>query len=1062
MSGGSNGAGSAPRSSQGSSGGERRRVTVLFADMVDFTPTAERLGEEGAYNLMQRIFTLMSTTVREHGGIVETFTGDGIMALFGLPVALEDATLRACKAGLRIQARLAAEAEELAAEFGARPRLRIGINSGPVVAGQLEGGRGGVSGDTINLASRLQALAAPDTVVLSEAAHQFVRGLVEAPSIGQHKIKGKAEPQTMYRLDGMARDAVRFDAALSRGLTDYVGRKAELETLAHTLSRAGGSLQVVDLVGEPGMGKSRLLHEFLATLDPGMVALLKGNCTSDGTHAAFGMFIDVVRAAFRLAAGDVEADIARKLTDGLSLLGLHSPENQGLLLNLLGLRTGKAALGGLDGTLIGLRTRALLQALLHARCQFKPTVMVLEDLHWIDSGSEELLARILATETDLPLMVVHTRRPEYTPPWQDSPGLTTLSLARLSGEETERVVQNRLKRGALPRRLAAFVRERADGNALFAEEIASFLVERGAVRGSGTQLEFDEGAVANILPPSVQSLLAARVDTLPPDDRRLLQAASVIGRSFDPDLLGHVIDEPDVTDRLEAIARQDFLTIESRTGDYVFKHALLRDALYESLLSGARAALHLKVAEEIERRSGNRLAEMADALALHFAQTREDAKAFVYVAMAARKSLGTYALPEAGAYYRQAAALLDRAAFASDDAFADFLTGAILCQQLSYEPREIVGTMDKYRERFIRLGDRVEAVVALHYEVWALIWLLRIPDAARVQALAEAMTNRLGDDKSRAYTEAGFFFLDAVLGAATEGTIARGEAAVAVALMTRDAYITAWLRFTIAWNAFHRGYVAHARALGHDLMRTGSEMRDPRSTGLALWLQCWTAIIFDDFEEALRHADTSIEQAITPFDRWNCIAAKGSALILLRRPDEGVPLVAEARAEAARHERNYEFIGNDFTHGIGIVLQGRFAEGVRHIEAAIARRDGEGYRSAAEWYRLGLSQLYLDILEGADKPPLTIVLRNIRFLVATMIGGRRKVLGLLRRIETNPVFSDESFHTGQLHFLFGRCCLQGKNKVAAVEHFRKSKRVLERHGATTMLRKVDQAIAANA
>ena len=210
--------------------GERRHVTVLFADMAGFTAAAERLGEEGAYDLMQAVFAVMAAAVRGQGGIVGNFTGDGIMAIFGAPVALEDAPLRACKASLLIHERLAAAAADIERQHGVRPVLRIGINTGPVVLGQIESGWESVSGDTVNFASRLQALAEPGTVVASEATHRMVLGLVESTFDGLHQVKGKSEPQRVYRIDVVKAGVARFDVALSRGLTPYVGREREMSS----------------------------------------------------------------------------------------------------------------------------------------------------------------------------------------------------------------------------------------------------------------------------------------------------------------------------------------------------------------------------------------------------------------------------------------------------------------------------------------------------------------------------------------------------------------------------------------------------------------------------------------------------------------------------------------------------------------------------------------------------------------------------------------------------------------------------------------------------------------
>jgi class 3 adenylate cyclase len=513
--------------------GERRQVTVLFADLVGFTAFSERSGEEGAFALMRRVAGLMTSVVEEQGGSVRSFTGDGIMALFGDPTALEDAPLRACRAALTIHDRLAGAAKDIAATHGIRPQLRIGINTGPVIVGKVPSGDGSTVtalGDTVNLAFRLQALAGPEGVVLSETTHRLVQGLADTEAAGEHEIKGKLERQRVFRLRRLREGASRFDWALSRGLTGYVGRSHELEMLDRCLSNNRTGLRIVDVVGEPGIGKSRLLHEFRGRLGNRRLFVLAGSCSPDGQQTPFRPFIEVVRGSFRVKIGEAESDVLRKLDKGLAILGLASQLNLGLPLNLLGLNPPPGALQGLDGTLIGLRTRDLLLSLVHARCRIIPVMMLLEDLHWIDTASEELLSRFLSLDPTLPLIIIHTRRAEYQPPWHNHQAVEILQLSPLSVSETSEIIRARLQLGDLPETLTGSVAAKAEGNPLFAEEIATFLVERGGIRLTPSGIHYDPVTVATALPTTIHSLLSARIDRLAPDDRILLQAAATIGR----------------------------------------------------------------------------------------------------------------------------------------------------------------------------------------------------------------------------------------------------------------------------------------------------------------------------------------------------------------------------------------------------------------------------------------------------------------------------------------------------------------------------------------------------
>jgi hypothetical protein len=331
--------------------------------------------------------------------------------------------------------------------------LRIGLNTGASVVGKVEeSADAGVTvlGDAVNFAARLQTLAEPDTIFMSEATHRIVQGMVDANYAGEHTIKGKTEPQKVYRLDAVRSGATRFDAAISHGLSGFVGRERELELLERALDEARSQLRAVDLVAEPGMGKSRLLHEFRQRIGKDRAFILSGRCSPDGQQTPFLPFIEVVRGSFRVSAGEVEQDVTQKLQRGLTALGLHSTRNLGLLLHLLALKVPDGALTGLDGVLIGLRTRELLQQLLEARTRLSPVVMVIEDLHWIDSASEELLGKIIDSEGKLRLLLLTTRRPEYATPWLDRAVVTKLLLEPLPIGDIRRLIRARPGAEALP------------------------------------------------------------------------------------------------------------------------------------------------------------------------------------------------------------------------------------------------------------------------------------------------------------------------------------------------------------------------------------------------------------------------------------------------------------------------------------------------------------------------------------------------------------------------------------------------------------------------------------
>jgi class 3 adenylate cyclase len=609
--------------------GERRQVSVLFADMVGFTAISERLGEEGTFAFVRTVCDKLAAAVRQEGGTVRGFAGDSIMALFGVPDALEDAPLRACRAALSIHSVLAAAGDEIEARFGTRPAMRVGVSSGLAVVARLgdENAMATALGDTVNLASRLQGLAEAGTSLTCDSTRRLVEWLVDVSFAGEHMIKGKTKPQKVWRLESVHKGRTRFDASVGRGLTAYIGRDNELTILREALGRARDRLQLIDIVADPGLGKTRLAFEFRQRLDADEIRVLTGSCAADGQQIPFLPFLEVMRGAFRIRPEDDPAEITQKLETGLRRLEMRTPENLGLLLNLLGTEAPEGSLVGLDGVLIGLRTRDLLPALVRARCRASPVVLSIEDIHWIDRASQEVLGNLI--ESAQPnLLIVTTRRPEYVPAWIGGPGVTTIPLEPLTAGDFRQLLETRLGVASAPDALIAQVTERADGNPLFGEEILSFLIQRGALRVAEGKADFDPDAGDIGLPASLQSLLAARADRLPREDRALLQAAA-IGRRFDRNLLAlvHEIGE-DVGERLEKLEALDIVHREGRSPDYAFKHVLLRDTLYHSLLAESAAELHLKIAQGLEKRSEGRLAEVAETLAHHYSLTNRTGAAF--------------------------------------------------------------------------------------------------------------------------------------------------------------------------------------------------------------------------------------------------------------------------------------------------------------------------------------------------------------------------------------------------------------------------------------------------
>ena len=505
----------------------------------------------------------------------------------------------------------------------------------------------------------------------------------------------------------------------------------------------------------------------------------------------------------------------------------------------------------------------------------------------------------------------------------------------------------------------------------------------------------------------------------------------------------------------------DLVHRESKSDDYAFKHALVRDALYQSLLTEPRTALHLKIAEEIERRSGNRLAEVAEVLAHHYSQTDQVKKAFIYLTMAGSKSLSVYSLDEATTHFTAALALLDKNPdCASDDQVAEFLVPYTLLLNISGQLRLMIAVLQRNLARIDRLGDNPRAVLIRHQYVFALIWSARYREADAMQQETSALADRLADSRSKAYSLAGKIHLSTIIAPKplNEFDVLKREA-IKAASDTADAYIQNWTRFVIGWEEFHRGRMTEARDVAQELMQVGRLLGDPRSTGLGLALMTWIALVADSYAEALEYSEQSLGVAVTHFDRNTAVIGKGCALVLLRRTEEGAQLLERDRRRCVADGDVYRLAGSDGIIGVCKVLQGNIRDGIHFLEEAILRQETEGYRDAADWYRFFLCEVYLQIIAGNEKPSLPILLKNLPIVLKVMATGPARIRVLMSQLQDNQHFDREGHHAGHAQMILGLLYKAKKKRALAVQHLIEAKRILLQFGQTPILARVEGALA---
>jgi class 3 adenylate cyclase/tetratricopeptide (TPR) repeat protein len=598
--------------------GARKHITVLFGDTKGSLERIQGLDPEEAAKWLQIVLKTMSDAVHRHEGTVSRLQGDGIMALFGAPLAQEDHALRACFAAVEML-------NEAKLISGNLSEIRVGLHSGEAVVRSISDDLGmhyDAVGVTVHLAARMEQIAAPGSICMTRDTLRHVQDFVTAEELGSTPVRGMHAPVDVFRLTGMRPIAARWLAGTFRALTPFVGRDDELAQLLVAIERVrGGEGGLVAVVGEPGAGKSRLLHEFVRSSSPRDVVLLTAGAATYGRNAPYLPITRLLRANFEIADRDTPHEVAKKLLGGLasidkSLLKAALPVLYGLL--DLSIDRGWREL---DLTQRRRKIIDTFEMLLLALARIKPVVLIVEDLQWIDAETQTILREILGKLVASRVLFILTYRPEYVDTWVRSDFCRTLTLRPLNQGAARTMLGQLLGDRLALEQIKRLLVERSGGNPLFIEESVRSLVEAGALGGStgGHWLAPDIRDIT--VPASVTAVLAARIDRLKPDLRGVLEVASVIGRRVPVALLRGVTNLPDdqLTRLLKELQSADFLYQAQATRDqeYVFKHALTRDVAYESLLLESRRSLHSQLAGTIERLYAERLDEHIDSLAEH-------------------------------------------------------------------------------------------------------------------------------------------------------------------------------------------------------------------------------------------------------------------------------------------------------------------------------------------------------------------------------------------------------------------------------------------------------------
>jgi class 3 adenylate cyclase/tetratricopeptide (TPR) repeat protein len=950
--------------------GERKQVTVLFADIKGSMEVIANRDPEEARRLLDAVLERMMDAVHRYEGTVNQVLGDGIMALFGAPLAIEEHAVRACYAALAMQESIRRYAQEQAAD-GPPVQIRTGLNSGEVVVRAIGNDLHmdySAIGPTVHLAARMEQTAVPGTILVTAETVRLAEGYVEVRSLGPTPIKGLAEPVAVFELVGADSLRTRLQVSAARGLTPFVGRRAELEALPRALTLAGAGLgQVVALVGEAGMGKSRLLWEFTRSPWTAGWLILECRSISYGKATTYLPVIELLKYYFHVGDRDGVAEIRDKVVGRVRALDPALEPLLPPLLALLDVPVADAEWAGLDPLRRRQRTLDAVRRLVLRECQVQPVILVFEDLHWIDSETQALLDSLVETLPSARLLLLVNYRPDYQHGWGGLGCYTQLRLDPLASESAEDFLKALLGDDPEQAPLRRHLIERTEGNPFFLEESVRSLAETGVLTGERGRYTLVKPLSSVEVPASVQAILAARIDRLAPEGKRLLQCASVVGRDVPLTLLQTIagVPEAELREGLAGLRAAEFLYEASLFPEveYSFTHALTHDVAYASLLHERRRALHGQMVEGIEQLYADRLEVQVERLAHHAFRAEQWPKAVAYQRQAGKKALTRSAHTEAVTSFEQALAAL-----AHLPETPETLAQAV---DLRFDLRNALwplGRLDKLLEHVQqaqvlaeRLGDdrRLGQVSAYMSQFFA--WM-----GDHERALESGLrTRRIAADLGDLGLEVGANFR---LG---QAYYARGDYREGVDVLTQNAGLlvgerererfgltalpSVLSRAWLAWCLAELGDFGEGDVHATEALKIAEAVDLPIDVVIACFANGILGLRKGDVEPAI----SVLERALGLCERGHVLfwlplvsACLGAAYALSGRAAEAVPLLARAVKEHA--DMRLMGVHSLFVawHGEAQLLAGQLAEAAASADEALAlalrHREG-GHEAWSRW-----------------------------------------------------------------------------------------------------------------
>ena len=1053
---------------QFASEGERKHVTVLFSDLSGYTAMSEKLDPEEIKEITGRIFGEISKIIATYDGFVEKYAGDAVMALFGANQSHEDDPVRAVKAAKEIHDLVQTLSPQYYEKIGRPLTMHSGINTGLVVTGELnlEKGVHGVAGDAINVSARLSGAAKAGEILVDHETYTRTEGYFQFEDLPPIQLKGKTKAVQIHKLLS-AKEQPRKIHRLHGLRAELIGRSAEMARLAESIDNLRqGKGAVYSIIGNAGTGKSRLVEEFKASLDLKEIQWREGNAFAYAQNIPYFPFIDLISKAIQIDDGDSPETIKEKLESSVADLIEESQDVAPYIGNLYALNYPQIREVSPEFWKTKLQNAIL--KILTALARRAPTVVCLEDLHWADPSTIELVNYLLS-EIRQPILFICVYRPTVSlfsthqinsmaVPHQE------LQLRDLSLSEAQNMVESLLKTEAIPKDLQLFIQNKVEGNPFYLEEAINSLIESNILVPDNGHWQVVRPITDTEISATIQGVITARVDRLEQESKRILQEASVIGRSFFYDILKRISELKDNIDRnLSGLERFDLIKTKSIHPylEYIFKHALTQEVVYNGLLKKERRNIHERIAKVVEELFEDRLLEFYETLAFHFKRGRSVRKAVDYLMKSGDKSLKRYAVEESHKYYREAYDLLKNESGKTrhdNELLLDLLVKWAL---VYYYRGDFRGLNNLYDEN-LKLSDSfADTPLKGMFYAWlgaTLTCRARFKPSYEYLKKAEFLGDKNQDDNLIGFVYSWLAWCCTGLGL-LDDAIRCGERAQEIARrVPSDPYIYFKSLGGLGFTYYIRGDKKKVLDIGQKLVEFGLQHSNIRSQTMGLWTSGLGYALEGNFGKGIKYLKLAVETAADPFYTEYPRKFLGLCYVSANQWEQAEESLKKTMAFGKEFGSGGEEIWAQILLGVVYVANGKMHEGLNLIEQVRQSLLNDNLVFFSNLAELALGKVYLQMVEKSLSMSLSKVSKNLGFLIKTLpFAGRKAEAHLLRAVENAKKYGSKSF-MGQAYLDLG-CLYKAQKKFdKATEFFSEAIQIFEKCEMDGYLKQAREAL----